>query len=206
MSDGTRSVAQHRQIGRGPPLGRHVAAVAVTLVLIPLVWWVPGDRGDLVGADSWNQVLADTSLILLCLIIVLGPVGRFVPRMRGLVPWGRELGIAMFVTAGLHVLILFDGNWDLESRVNKGDTTDLWSSPAHTIIGPYENSLNTNWWNGAESGLGVMNISSAGSSMTFTYGYDYLQVTPDVQLIINPARNPTADLSWLFGLRARGTF
>jgi sulfoxide reductase heme-binding subunit YedZ len=90
-----------------------VAAVAVTLVLMPLVWWVPGDRGDLVGADSWNQVLADTSLILLCLILVLGPVERFVPRMRRLVPWGRELGIAMFVTAGLHVVILFDGSWDL---------------------------------------------------------------------------------------------
>jgi sulfoxide reductase heme-binding subunit YedZ len=80
---------------------------------MPIVWWVPGDRGDLVGPESWNQVLADTSLILLCLILVLGPLGRFVPRMRRLVPWGRELGIAMFVTGSLHVVILYDGNWDL---------------------------------------------------------------------------------------------
>ncbi len=35
---------------------------------------------------------------------------------------------------------------------------------------------------------------------------EYLQVTPDVQLIINPARHPSANRSWLFGLRARATF
>ena len=99
-------------IRQGPPLGRHVAAVAVTLGLMLLVWRVPGDR-DFGGADLWNKVLADTSLILLCLILMLGPVARFVPRMRRLVPWGRELGIAMFVTAGLHVVILFDGSWDV---------------------------------------------------------------------------------------------
>jgi sulfoxide reductase heme-binding subunit YedZ len=99
-------------IRQGPPLGRHVAAVAVTLGLMLLVWRVPGDR-DFGGADLWNKVLADTSLILLCLILTLGPVARFVPRMRRLVPWGRELGIAMFVTAGLHVVILFDGSWDV---------------------------------------------------------------------------------------------
>ncbi len=32
-----------------------------------------------------------------------------------------------------------------------------------------------------------------------------LQVTPDIQLIINPALNPTEDHSWVFGLRARAT-
>ena len=30
-----------------------------------------------------------------------------------------------------------------------------------------------------------------------------LQITPDIQLIINPARNPTVEQSWVFGLRAR---
>ena len=77
-----------------------------------LVWRVPGERGGDEKFDLWNKVLADTSLILLCLILMLGPVARFVPRMRRFVPWGRELGIGMFVTAGLHVVILFDGSWD----------------------------------------------------------------------------------------------
>ena len=33
-----------------------------------------------------------------------------------------------------------------------------------------------------------------------------LQVTPDIQYIRNPARNPEADQSWVFGLRARLVF
>jgi DMSO/TMAO reductase YedYZ heme-binding membrane subunit len=56
-----------------------------------------------------NVVLADTSFVLLCLVLILGPAARFFPRMRKLVPWGRELGIGMFVTASLHVVLLLDG-------------------------------------------------------------------------------------------------
>ena len=33
-----------------------------------------------------------------------------------------------------------------------------------------------------------------------------LQITPDIQLLINPANNPTAEQSWVFGLRARLVF
>ena len=73
-----------------------------------LFWWVqePISRSD--SRKLWNVVLADTSFVLLCLILMLGPVARFAPRLRRFVPWGRELGIGMFVTAGLHVLILID--------------------------------------------------------------------------------------------------
>ena len=35
---------------------------------------------------------------------------------------------------------------------------------------------------------------------------DNIQITPDVQLIINPALNPGVDRSWVFGLRARAIF
>jgi DMSO/TMAO reductase YedYZ heme-binding membrane subunit len=59
-----------------------------------------------------QDILADTSFALLCLVLVLGPVARFVPRVRRVVPWGRELGIAMFVTAGLHVVMLLGWSWD----------------------------------------------------------------------------------------------
>jgi sulfoxide reductase heme-binding subunit YedZ len=60
-----------------------------------------------------HAVPAATSLVLLCLILMLGPVARFVPRLRPVVPWGRELGIAMFVTAGLHVAILVGPNLEI---------------------------------------------------------------------------------------------
>jgi sulfoxide reductase heme-binding subunit YedZ len=71
---------------------------------------------DVDGTDFPLQVtqaiLADTSFALLCLVLMLGPVARFVPRVRRVVPWGRELGIAMFVTAGLHVVMLYGWSWD----------------------------------------------------------------------------------------------
>lgn len=100
-------------IRRGPPLGRHLAAVGVVLVLMLVFWQIAWDGENPYGDNFWNIVMAYISLVLLCLILVLGPMARFVPRVRRFVPWGRELGIAMFVTAGLHLVILLDGGWDI---------------------------------------------------------------------------------------------
>jgi len=36
--------------------------------------------------------------------------------------------------------------------------------------------------------------------------FQYLAITPDVQLIVNPALDPDADQIWVFGLRARLEF
>jgi DMSO/TMAO reductase YedYZ heme-binding membrane subunit len=60
-----------------------------------------------------HTVPADTSLVLLCLTLMLGAAARVVPRLRRVVPWGRELGIAMFVTAGLHIAILVGPNLEV---------------------------------------------------------------------------------------------
>jgi sulfoxide reductase heme-binding subunit YedZ len=107
------AVNQVDQVRSGPPLSRHVAAVSLTAALMLLF------VGLDLSPDRWESlplshvVLADTSLVLLCLILMLGPVARFVPRLRPVVPWSRELGIGMFVTAGLHVLILVGEDWDV---------------------------------------------------------------------------------------------
>ena len=116
-------------IRRGPPLGRHLGAVGVSLVLMLLFWWVQ-KGGDFDRERLWNLVLADTSFVLLCLILMLGPMARFVPRLRRLVPWGRELGIAMFVTAGLHVMLIIDRFSDLHAA----------------FFGPYGFIAEVDWW------------------------------------------------------------
>ncbi len=92
---------------RGPPLGRHVAAIGLTAALMLVFFWLDANPEGGGSLPLSHAVLADTSLVLLCLILMLGAVARLVPRLRRVVPWGRELGIAMFVTAGLHVAILF---------------------------------------------------------------------------------------------------
>jgi DMSO/TMAO reductase YedYZ heme-binding membrane subunit len=121
-----------KAVRRGPPLGRHVAAVGVVLVLIVGFRWFlkePGDDG------LSNLVLADTSLVLLCLILILGAIARFVPRARRFVPWGRELGIAMFVTAGLHVAMLIDTFASLDDAL----------FGVHGALGRYDFWTAANW-------------------------------------------------------------
>ena len=94
-------------VRRGPPVGRHLAAIGMILALGFIFWQLHG--GEMYIEGGWNLVQADVSVVLLCLILMLGPAARLLPRVRPLVPWARELGIAMFVTAGLHLLILLDG-------------------------------------------------------------------------------------------------
>ncbi len=82
-------------------MGRHIAAVALTVGLAASLSLVLGD-----GLPVTHAVFADVSLVLLCLILMLGAGARAIPRLRPVVPWGRELGIAMFITALLHVFVV----------------------------------------------------------------------------------------------------
>lgn len=106
-----------REVGvRGPPLGRHLAAFGLTVALLWYFWSVHQQAlRSSEGSSLWNKVFADASVVLLCLVLMLGPLARLVPRLRRFVPWGRELGIAMFVTAGVHVLMITspfgEGGW-----------------------------------------------------------------------------------------------
>lgn len=93
------------EVRAGPPLGRHIAALALTVGLTASLFWVLGG-----GLPVTHAVFADVSLVLLCLILMLGAGARVIPRLRPVVPWGRELGIAMFITAMLHVFIIAGPN------------------------------------------------------------------------------------------------
>ena len=103
-SDPTR-VRQPRRTQRGPPLGRHAAAVGLTAGLMLTFSWY-GFGADWVSGMSSNIVAADASVVLLCLVLMLGAGARLIPRLRRFAPWRRELGIAAAVTAGLHVLLV----------------------------------------------------------------------------------------------------
>ena len=133
-------MTQHRQIRRGPPLGRHVAAVCVVLGLMVVFWLVHQGRGTH-PEHIPNVVLADTSFVLLCLVLMLGPGARFVPRLRRFVPWSRELGIGMFVTASLHVLLLVSPG---RGWFSFGDLRDSLFGP-NGYIGPDNLWSAANW-------------------------------------------------------------
>ncbi|MEW5940606.1 MAG: ferric reductase-like transmembrane domain-containing protein [Chloroflexota bacterium] len=80
---------------------RHVFAVAL---LVGLAWVFSLGRADLPPVHFWNRILADAGFALLCLILLIGPLGRFFPAINSLLPFRRELGIAFAVAATLHVL------------------------------------------------------------------------------------------------------
>jgi sulfoxide reductase heme-binding subunit YedZ len=130
VADETHPLTKSGRIRRGPPVGRHVAAVAVVLVLI-LVFWLRATTSGYDVQHISNVVMADTSFVLLCLVLMLGPGARFVPRLRRLVPWGRELGIGMFVTASLHVVLLIDG------YLGPGQTLFSFRNLRESFFGPY---------------------------------------------------------------------
>ncbi|MGI9584437.1 MAG: hypothetical protein ACR2N7_02490 [Acidimicrobiia bacterium] len=118
------SLTIQRKPRRGPPVGRHVAAVCLTVVLMLLFWWLADERSLHIS----HAVLADTSLVLLCLVLMLGAFARLVPRVRPLLPWGRELGIAMCVTAGLHVAMLLDPEFlDIIPSLDERDPS-MWTA------------------------------------------------------------------------------
>lgn len=108
----TRSSPRPRQTHLGPPLGRHAAAVAMTIGLLLVFGWVNYPKAE-APLPLEHTVYAHASLVLLCLVLILGPAARLVSRLKRLVPWRRELGIAMFVTASLHVALLNDFGLDL---------------------------------------------------------------------------------------------
>ena len=101
-------------------MGRHLGAVGLTTALTVGLFWIGRDPDALRGLPLSHTVLADVSLILLCLILGLGALGRLLPQLRPIVPWSRELGIGMFLTGGLHAMLLLGVRLEFSGLVGAG--------------------------------------------------------------------------------------
>ncbi|MFH1501979.1 MAG: M6 family metalloprotease domain-containing protein [Candidatus Eisenbacteria bacterium] len=65
-------------------------------------------------------------------------------------------------------LVQADGDWDLENNRNYGDSYDLYAATQYTDCTPLTYP-HTDWWDGSESNLFFMDVSSSGSMMTFDF-------------------------------------
>jgi M6 family metalloprotease-like protein len=94
---------------------------------------------------------------------------------EGLVIWHvDEAGSNSFeqMTASQHYELSLeqaDGRFDLEKRVNAGDTGDLYGGPAATSFGE-ATTPDSRWWDGTPSGLEISDISAPGEVVTLKLG------------------------------------
>lgn len=65
-----------RDVFRGPPVGRHFSAFGLTVALLWYFWSLHGQAFRSGDPGLSNKVFADVSVVLLCLILVLGPLAR----------------------------------------------------------------------------------------------------------------------------------
>lgn len=93
-------------------LTRHMIVMFSSLALIVLFWlsrldWDPEMR-------LWRAV-GDTSWILLCIALVVGPLSRLWKPSTYLVVWRREIGIWFGLLAFTHALLILNGwvRWDV---------------------------------------------------------------------------------------------
>jgi len=72
-------------------------------------------RAEWSDMHRWNRAIGDTSVLLVALSMMIGPLSRLWARAKRLTPWRRELGIYGVVLAFIHATIILVGwmEWDL---------------------------------------------------------------------------------------------
>ena len=90
---------------------RHLVVAIASILLVGLLWVAGYNEQRAVAAVSW---------VLLFLVMIIGPLVRVWPGIRGVsrgnfpVNWRSELGIWFAIWAVLHVLFVFwDRDWDV---------------------------------------------------------------------------------------------
>ncbi|HSI61078.1 MAG TPA: tachylectin-related carbohydrate-binding protein [Ideonella sp.] len=77
------------------------------------------------------------------------------------------------MTPSLHYecsLVQADNRFDLEQRMDTGDSTDLYGAPSALAFGA-DTAPHSLWWDGEPSGLEITQISAPGASMSLAVGY-----------------------------------
>lgn len=87
-------------------LRRHLLVAFFSLFLVYLFYL---SRSGWDPMHSWNRAFADTSLLLLILTLMIGPLSRIFKYFKGYLSWRSALGVWSAITAILHVFVVFDG-------------------------------------------------------------------------------------------------
>ncbi|MCA1321472.1 hypothetical protein LC085_16320 [Bacillus tianshenii] len=66
-------------------------------------------RNEWAPLHAWNRAFADVSLFMLGLVMIIGPIVRILPALKGMIAWRRSLGVWSGILALIHTIIILDG-------------------------------------------------------------------------------------------------
>lgn len=91
---------------------RHLIIAIPSILLIGLFWY---SRRSLDPDHRLWRAFGDTSWVLLCLSLMIGPVARLRQSFARFAPWRREIGIWFGVLALVHALLILNTwvQWDI---------------------------------------------------------------------------------------------
>lgn len=99
-------MARRRSRAAARAWSRHAVVLAIS-TMVAWVFWMSRPQWS---ADMrlWKAI-GDASLVLLVATLSLGPLARFRPSVRRLLPWRRETGVWFGVLAIAHTVLILNG-------------------------------------------------------------------------------------------------
>lgn len=89
-------------------LMRFIVATGVSVVLTAVFTWYSTARIGVFSLSVLNKSLADTSLTLLAMVLLLGPLSRLYDLFDEWLPYRKEFGISSFLLGAVHLyLVMF---------------------------------------------------------------------------------------------------
>lgn len=89
----------------GESIRQYAVAAIVTLVTVWLVYRYAVVRYGVIGLSSFNKSLATSTLFLLGIVLLLGPLSRLFTLFDHALKYRKELGVLTFFTGATHVYL-----------------------------------------------------------------------------------------------------
>lgn len=96
---------QQKVSANGENIRQYAVAAIVTLVTVWLVYRYAAVRYGVEGLSSFNKSIATSTLFLLGIVLLLGPLSRLFTLFDHALKYRKELGVLTFFTGAAHVYL-----------------------------------------------------------------------------------------------------
>lgn len=99
----TKKRVQQKVLANGENIRQYAVALVVTAVTVWLVYRYAVVRYGVEGLSSFNKSLATSTMFLLGIVLLLGPLSRLFTLFDHALKYRKELGVLTFFTGAAHV-------------------------------------------------------------------------------------------------------